>query len=241
MRGDGDGWVECRLGHRHWGRHGAAGLLLYTVTDGEAFVLLQHRAPWCHHGDTWGIPGGARDSHEGAVEAALRESAEEASLDGTKVRVHRETVDDHGDWAYTTVVGLAGSQLPTSGNKESLELRWQPLVKASSLALHPGFAATWPSVQAIPIRIVVDDAPEAQSLVNTIVSLPNGRDGVVLDVSGVNGSAMAEAPDRAHLVVVSRDHRLAERLPAATQVVGAGWLQGALRETRHRKGDQTGR
>jgi hypothetical protein len=24
----GDGWVSCRCGERHWGTHGAAGLLL---------------------------------------------------------------------------------------------------------------------------------------------------------------------------------------------------------------------
>ena len=34
MQGDGDGWVECSLGHRHWGRFGAAGLLLHTSVDG---------------------------------------------------------------------------------------------------------------------------------------------------------------------------------------------------------------
>ena len=39
---DGDGWTECTLGHRHWGRYGAAGLL--AVTQGAPFVLMQHRA-----------------------------------------------------------------------------------------------------------------------------------------------------------------------------------------------------
>ena len=57
---DGDGWIECRCGSRHWGIHGAAGLLL--VRSGK--ILLQLRAPWVHNGGTWGIPGGARDSHE---------------------------------------------------------------------------------------------------------------------------------------------------------------------------------
>jgi len=28
VRGDGDGWTRCAAGHRHWGVHGAAGLLL---------------------------------------------------------------------------------------------------------------------------------------------------------------------------------------------------------------------
>ena len=43
---DGDGWVDCVCGNRHWGKHGAAGLLL--VRDRK--VLLQHRAPWVHDG-----------------------------------------------------------------------------------------------------------------------------------------------------------------------------------------------
>ena len=56
MSGDGNGWVVCSLGHRHWGRFGAAGIL---ITDGDA-VVLQHRAAWTHEGGTWAVPGGAR-------------------------------------------------------------------------------------------------------------------------------------------------------------------------------------
>ena len=74
---DGDGWVECTCGNRHWGLNGAAGLLL--VRDKK--VLLQHRAPWVHNGDTWGIPGGARDSHETIIQAALREAHEEIGIE----------------------------------------------------------------------------------------------------------------------------------------------------------------
>ena len=99
--GDGNGWVRCALGHRHWGRFGAAGLLL---TDG-VHVLLQHRAPWTHEGDTWALPGGARDSHEDAVAAALREAGEETDLDRRLVeRRSASWVDDHGGWSYTTVL-----------------------------------------------------------------------------------------------------------------------------------------
>ena len=59
--------------------NGAAGLLLRDRHDGVDRVVLQHRAWWSHQGGTWGIPGGARDSDETAVAAALRESAEEAN------------------------------------------------------------------------------------------------------------------------------------------------------------------
>ena len=81
MRGDGDGWVVSESGAAFWGRHGAAGLLLRAPRpDGSAAVLLQHRAAWSHQGGTWGLPGGARDSHESAEEAAVREAHEEAGL-----------------------------------------------------------------------------------------------------------------------------------------------------------------
>ena len=82
---NGDGWVRCAQGHRHWGRFGAAGLLV--VAGGR--LLLAHRAFWSHHGGTWGIPGGARDGAESARDAALREAVEETGLDaaGAKDRL----------------------------------------------------------------------------------------------------------------------------------------------------------
>ncbi|MCW2622561.1 MAG: hydrolase [Frankiales bacterium] len=139
--GNGDGWVYCAIGHPHWGRFGAAGLLV--VADGA--VLLQHRAPWSHHGDTWGIPGGARDSHESAVEAALREVEEETGLLRVGVTVVREVVDDHGGWSYTTVVASAASRLPVHPlDGESIALDWVPLEQVADLELHPGFAVGWP-------------------------------------------------------------------------------------------------
>ena len=75
MRGDGDGWVIDRDGSRYWGVNGAAGLLLRApLDDGSTGILLQHRAVWSHQGGTWGLPGGARDSHESAIDTAVREA-----------------------------------------------------------------------------------------------------------------------------------------------------------------------
>lgn len=168
MEQDGNGWVECALGHRHWGRHGASGLLLHTVDDGGvARVLLQHRAGWSHHGDTWGLPGGARDSHEDVVTAALREAAEETALDRSLVRVRHTYVDDHGGWSYTTVYADTPSPLTTEPNRESLALRWVALAEVLGLPLHPGFAHTWETVRATPVSLVVDAA-------NVVGSRPDG-------------------------------------------------------------------
>ena len=152
MERDGNGWVECDLGHRHWGLHGAAGLLLHSVdADGALRVLLQHRADWCHHGGTWGLPGGARDSHETVEEAALREAAEETALDVTQVRLRHTFVDDHGGWSYTTVYADALTQLDTVPNEESAALEWVGADRVDALPLHPGFGHTWPDVQLAPL------------------------------------------------------------------------------------------
>ena len=50
-------------------------------------MLLQHRALWSHHGGTWGVLGGARNSGETAVDAAAREAAEEAGFGPERYKV----------------------------------------------------------------------------------------------------------------------------------------------------------
>jgi 8-oxo-dGTP diphosphatase len=144
--GDGNGWVQCSLGHRHWGRFGAAGVLL---TDGVQ-VLLQHRAPWTHEGDTWALPGGARDSHEDAVAAAMREAAEETDLDLRLVSATSSWLDDHGGWTYTTVLARTELAVPVRAvNAESVAVRWWTIPDVDTLPLHRGFAATWPHLRTL--------------------------------------------------------------------------------------------
>jgi 8-oxo-dGTP pyrophosphatase MutT (NUDIX family) len=149
---DGDGWTRCQAGHQHWGRHGAAGLLLQSTGEsGQVHVLLQRRAWWTHHGDTWGVPGGARASWETPEQAALRELGEEVelSLDAgpdalSIVRVHH---DDHGGWSYWTVIASTGRLLVAdTRGQESAEIRWVPAAEVAQMALHPGFAASWSSI-----------------------------------------------------------------------------------------------
>lgn len=164
---DGNGWVECRCGHRHWGRYGSAGLLALHTTEAQpssrglpdgSRVLLQHRAPWSHLGGTWGVPGGARDSHEDVVTTALRETWEETGLDlsaGKLLGVHRAV---HPDWSYTTVIMAVGDADSPTANAESLELRWVDPARVPELPLHPGLADAWPVLTGSRVRLLVDVA-----------------------------------------------------------------------------------
>lgn len=228
MERDGNGWVECALGHRHWGLHGAAGLLLHTVdADGSLRVLLQHRAEWCHHGGTWGLPGGARDSHETVQEAALREAVEETALDAEQVRLRHTCVDDHGGWSYTTVYADSFARLATVPNEESAALEWVDADRVSSLPLHPGFSHTWPSVQLVPLTLVIDAA-------NVVGATPNGwwkdRAGATERLGAEVASTVARTLDDADVrgvvtsvrVVVEGAAREANLPPAITAVRAPG-------------------
>ncbi len=149
---DGNGWVRCRCGHRHWGLHGAAGLLLVrppAVPGRDAEVLLQLRAGWTHQGGTWGLPGGARDSHEDAVTAALREAREEVGVDPDRIQIAGSLVGtDHGDWRYDYVVARTDRRLVVRAlNDESDEVRWVRVGDVDALPLHPALAATWPRLR----------------------------------------------------------------------------------------------
>ncbi len=155
VRGDGDGWVVSADGAAYWGRHGAAGLLLRArCPDGTAAVLLQHRAQWSHQGGTWGLPGGARDSHETPEQAAVREAHEEAGLPADQLRVRTAVVTSEvAGWSYTTVIADATALLDTVPNRESAELRWVVEEEVADLPLHPGFAASWERLRSVAASI----------------------------------------------------------------------------------------
>ena len=148
---DGDGWIQCACGNKHWGLNGAAGILLVRGTQ----ILLQHRAPWVHNGDTWGIPGGARDSHETVLEAAIREAKEETGIDPVHLTPIQTFSDDHGSWRYDTVIAHATDELVAHElNDESHEVRWVEIEKLSELNLHPSFAASWPKVKELVLKLI---------------------------------------------------------------------------------------
>jgi 8-oxo-dGTP diphosphatase len=165
---DGNGWVRCGLGHRHWGLFGAAGLLVYAGSGGP--VLLQQRTWWSHHGGTWGLPGGARDSHESALAAALREAAEECGVPPGLIRPRGVFTDDHGGWSYATVLASSAEAFYVqSDHSETADIAWVQLAEVTSKSLHPGFAEHWPRLQAVlqPLTVIVDGA-------NVMGSRPDG-------------------------------------------------------------------
>jgi 8-oxo-dGTP diphosphatase len=165
---DGNGWVRCDLGHRHWGRFGAAGLLAYVADGGP--VLLQQRTWWSHHGGTWGLPGGARDSHETVLAAAQREAWEECGVPPAAVRPRSVFTDDHGGWSYTTVLAQADSPFSVESDfDETEDVAWVELGNVTQLSLHPGFAAHWHLLRAAlePLTLIVDGA-------NVMGSRPDG-------------------------------------------------------------------
>ncbi len=168
LLGDGDGFVSCRCGRRHWGRNGAAGLLL---TDPHRGVLLQHRAGWTHQGRTWALPGGAVLTGETAARAATRETEEETTVPAAAVRVLAERADDHGDWCYTTVLATVRTTVEARvANAESEAVHWVRPEDVPSYPLHGDFAAAWPRLWPQldrELRVVVDTA-------NVVGARPDG-------------------------------------------------------------------
>jgi 8-oxo-dGTP diphosphatase len=103
-----------------------------------------------HNGDTWGIPGGARDSHESTIEGAFREAVEETGIDTELLTLLHTFTDDHGSWKYDTVIARAHDGLVAHEvNDESHEVRWVQIDQVDQMALHPSFAKSWPALKEL--------------------------------------------------------------------------------------------
>ncbi|WP_427869578.1 NUDIX domain-containing protein [Leucobacter luti] len=169
LRDPGDAWVTAADGGRYWGRFGAAGLLAHDRERGA--ILLQHRVTWSDHGDTWGIPGGARHEGEAAMAAGIREAQEEAGVPDNAVIPRYTHVLDRGGWSYTTLIADVATPFePEITDPESHALAWVELDEVEKLPLHPAFATSWQLLRPLLIgtpTVVVDAA-------NVVGSVPNG-------------------------------------------------------------------
>jgi 8-oxo-dGTP diphosphatase len=89
------------------------------------------------------------------IQGALREAVEETGLDPalvTPVVVHE---DNHGNWKYDTVIASASAELIAHEvNDESHEVRWVQVEQISELTLHPSFAASWPKVKELVLKLI---------------------------------------------------------------------------------------
>lgn len=156
---DDEWWVRCDQGHVHYGEHGAAGLLLRRRYQDRWLYLLQQRATWVDHGGTWSFASGALHSGERPEHGALREAREE----GVKVDLDwlvsdpspRVLVDDHGGWAFHTVLATVHPDvLPTvSETSESVRSEWLDLEHLPpAMTLHPGFQKLLDTYQETLVR-----------------------------------------------------------------------------------------
>lgn len=138
-------FVRCGS-HTHWGRHGAAGLLL--TTPDHARVLLQLRSGRVLSPGTWALPGGALEAGETPEEAALREAREETGLDPAALTVTGTRPGlVHPRWSYTYVLATASTtELPHHRSWEVDEHRWFAVDEVPEL--HRDLARDWPGLVA---------------------------------------------------------------------------------------------
>jgi 8-oxo-dGTP pyrophosphatase MutT (NUDIX family) len=112
--------------------------------------LLQLRAEWTHGGGTWALPGGAKDSHEDSVTAALREAHEEMGIEVAALTVKHIFSDDHGPWRYDTVIAHTMSDAGAHiANPESTATKWSSIEEVETLNLHPGLKQSWAALKPL--------------------------------------------------------------------------------------------
>lgn len=146
-------WVTCADGVERWGPHGAAGILFVHGSQDRPKRLayyLTHRSPQVHHGGTWGLPGGAIDDGEDALQAALREAREEVGYTGPYGVLRQHVYQPCSDWSYTTVVASVPKRFigVFEGDSawETQDGGWFSVSRMMSLPLHPALRSSLPEI-----------------------------------------------------------------------------------------------
>lgn len=150
----GDGFVQMPDGTRRWGLYGGAGILLRTTdAKGVTRYFLQKRSAGVQLGGTWSTPGGARNADETAVDAGLREMAEETGLiPGSGTVVHQYVHTEPGSsWTYTTsVIDIPDvrslQHVETTHGHEQANQGWFTAAEMAELPLHPAMRQSLPEL-----------------------------------------------------------------------------------------------
>jgi len=112
----------------------AAGLILQAP---DRSILLLRRSPIVNNPGYWNLPGGRIDEGETPLQAAIRETSEEA---GIKVRIARPysvLVRKNGNKLYHVFLARIPQVIPRL-NAESDKWVWVQPSQARMLRLHPG-------------------------------------------------------------------------------------------------------
>ena len=98
---------------------------------------------------TLGVFQVEQEIHMSPVEAAIREAHEEIGISENQLTAGEIFTDDHGVWAYHTVIAAAHPDLVAhEANDESKEVAWVAFDEVANKVLHPSFANTWPQLLA---------------------------------------------------------------------------------------------
>lgn len=149
------GYYPCPSG-RHWGVYGAAGILPWTVIDGEPWLLIGKRSKHVGQPGTWGGFGGALHEGEEPFTGALRELSEEVTVAVTAtggkhhVSAYRY-VCPHCGWTYVTYLQYVepdvSEKAQVRDHWETDELRWVRVDHIGEYRLHPAFTKALPELR----------------------------------------------------------------------------------------------
>jgi 8-oxo-dGTP diphosphatase len=83
------------------------------------------------------------------LDAALREAREESGIVLAQLTMLGSHVACEGGWTYTTFVAAYAGEARRASSAEAVRHGWFALPEVDALPLHPGFAASWPSVREL--------------------------------------------------------------------------------------------